>query len=391
MERNLAGAADLADYVVDLSNVVRNTSLGLPGARSLRRLDRVLRALVAATGDPGVTAYLVADRSLLGGAREFPDPQEVRRLRRWVAEGLVEEVDEADERVLEIAGMTGTRVVSGDRFEAHRQEHPWVQGNTWQFLRPERTAGRTPEGGVRLVPVDMGYRSEAEISRMVELSALKKQGLLGLGRTPIAEVLDRSWACPERRCSLYEGRGGHVLLPRMRSGVPTCELHGLPLRDSGRRAGTAQLKVVLDGVCVGRYTLDEGTETHLGRSPGPGGIVVHPALAADRAGRISRRHLSVAVRDGVLTVRDASTYGSRIRRSGRHGVAGEWRALDRAAGTGFRPGDEVELAPGVVVTRSGRHFPAELSRAWRADPRRTTPPGHEGATTFLQVRRDDQP
>ncbi|MGW6919235.1 FHA domain-containing protein [Kitasatospora sp. NPDC054939] len=380
MEQNLASAADRADYVVDLSNIVRNTALGAPGARSLRRLERVVRALVAETGDRAVTAYLVADRSLLGGAREFPDPQDVRRLRRWAADGLLEEVDDADERVLEIAGMTGTRVISSDRFDAHRGEHPWVQGNTWQFLRPERSS----DGRIRLVPVDMGHRTDAEISRKVELSVLKKQGLLGPGRTPITDVLRRSWACPERRCSLYDGRGGRVLLPRMRSGVPTCELHGRPLEEAGRRSGTAQLKLVVDGVCAARYTLDEGTETCLGRAPGAGGIALPAALAAERTARISRRHLLIGVRDGVVTVRDTSSYGSRVRRGGgRPGADGPWQRLGPDHGSGFRPGDEVELAPGIVVTRSGRLFPAELSRAWRSGAGRTPPAGQATVLTVL--------
>ncbi|WP_354643118.1 FHA domain-containing protein [Kitasatospora camelliae] len=382
MERNLAASADRADYLVDLSNVVRNTSLGGSAPRSLARLEAVVAALADLTGDPQVSVYPVADRSLLAGHREFGGAEEVRRLRSWVAEALVEEVADADERVLEIAGMTGTRVVSGDRFTDHRLEHPWLQGNTWQFLRPERQGGR-----VVLVPVDLGHCSAAEISRKLEFSALKKQGLLSPSRTPLTDVVRRSWRCPEPRCSLYEGsRGGRVLLPRMRRGVPTCELHGTPLGETGLRPGTAQLKAVVDGACVARYTLDEQSRTCVGRSPGEDGIPLHTLLTPDQAARISRRHVLFAVRGGAVTVQDVSSYGTRIRRAGRRGKLGPWAPLERETARRFHPGDEVELAPGVVLTRSGRLFPAELSDAWRATADRTPPPVHAAAPTLLPER-----
>ncbi|MGW0585848.1 FHA domain-containing protein, partial [Streptomyces sp. NPDC002920] len=252
MEHHLAVSAERADYLLELSNVVRQTSIGPRGPRSLRRLGLVLRALMDLTGDPDVSVYLVADTSLLGGQREFGDPAEVRRLRGWVAGGLVEEVDDADERILDLARMTGTRVVTGDQYVDHRLQHPWIQGNTWQFLRPEAR----PDGSVTVVPMDMGVRTEAEISHRMELSALKKQGLLGPSRTPLTEVIMRAWRCPEPRCGLYDlHRGERVLLPRMRRGAPTCELHGVPLADEGPRPAAAQLKVVIGGACVARYTL----------------------------------------------------------------------------------------------------------------------------------------
>lgn len=190
IDRNLATSADRADYLVELSNIVRRTDFGGPAARSLHRLGLVVDALVRVTGDRDVAVYCVADRSLLGGRREFTEPGDAPTLARWVAEGLVEEVPDADERVLEIAGMTGIQVVTGDYYDDHRIEHPWIQGNTWQFLRPEAVS----RGAVRLAPLDMGHRTGAEISKKMELSVLKKQGLLTMrpqtagrgGRTGLA-------------------------------------------------------------------------------------------------------------------------------------------------------------------------------------------------------------
>ncbi|MER6366414.1 FHA domain-containing protein [Kitasatospora sp. NPDC001527] len=375
LDRNLATSADRADYLVELSNVVRRTDLGGPAPRSLHRLGLVVDALVRLTGDRDVAVYCVADRSLLGGRREFAEEADARTLARWVAEGLVEEVPDADERVLEIAGMTGIQVVTADHYDDHRIEHQWIQGNTWQFLRPE-AAGR---GAVRLVPLDMGYRTGAEISKKMELSALKKQGLLTAAAKPLVEVVGRAWRCPEARCTLYSvHRGGRVMLPRMRRGVPTCELHGVPLLDDGARPGAAQVKVVLDGECVARYTLDEGSRTAVGRAPGAArdGIALLGLLAAERAARVSRRHLTVSVRGGSVTVRDTSTYGSRMRVAGRRGHLGPWEPLAPGTDRAFRPGDEVELTPGLVLTRSGRRFPAELAGTWQAEAARTPlPPG----------------
>ncbi|MDQ1051583.1 FHA domain-containing protein [Streptomyces sp. V4I2] len=368
MEHHLATSAERADYLVELSNVARDTSIGPRGPRSLRRLGLVLRALMELTRDPDVSVYLVADNSLLGGHREFGDQAEVRRLRGWVADGLVEEVDDADERVLELARMTATPVITGDQYVDHRAGHPWIQGNTWQFLRPEAR----PDGSVTLVAMDMGVRSAAEISRKMELSALKKQGLLGPSRTPLTDVIMQSWRCPEPRCSLYDiRRGNRILLPRMRRGVPTCELHGTPLENDGPRLGTTQLKAVIDGTCVARYTLDEGSEAYVGRLPGPAGIALHSLLSPQVAQQVSRRHLAVSARNGTVLIRDISTYGTRMRRTGKRGGFGPWEALPPQTDRPFRPGDEVELAPGVVLTRSGRRFPAELADAWRTQAAHT--------------------
>ncbi|WP_322752695.1 FHA domain-containing protein [Frankia sp. Cas3] len=377
MEHNLVTSADRADYLVDLSNIVRERSIGGPGLRSLPRLDLVVAALVRLTGDPDVRVYLIADASLLGGSREFTDQTDVGRLRRWVADGLVEEVPDADDRVLEIAGMTRVPVITGDRYDAYRTEHTWIQGNTSQFLKP--TPG--PGGTVTLVPLDMGVRTPAQISRREELAALKKQGLLGPDRTPLIEVLTRAWRCPERRCSLYDIHSGdRVLLPRMHRGVPTCQQHRVPLRDDGPRPATAQLKVVINGTCVARYTLDEDSVTPVGRYPDPG-IALISLLDPEAAATVSREHVVVSLQQGLVLLRDVSSYGSRMRTVDKRGRLGPWEQLPPQVDRRFHPGDEVELAPSVILTRSGRIFPAELPEDWRAGvPQTPVPPGAAAPT-----------
>ncbi|WP_438489289.1 FHA domain-containing protein [Streptomyces sp. S186] len=372
MEHNLPGAADQAAFLVDLSNVVRERSLGGPAARSLHRFRLVVEALGRLTGDPDVPVYPVADKSLLGEAREFADPGDVRTLRRWINSGLVEQAGDADQRILELMELTSaahTRAVTNDRFGAYRRVFPWIQGNTDRFLKP--VAG--PSGTVRLIPLHMGTRTEAEISRSDELAAFKKQELLKSSGQPLTRVVNRFWRCPEPRCTVYDPRGGRVLLPRMLGGVPSCEVHRLALADAGPRPAMAQLKAMIHGVCKGRYTVEEGSQTGVGRNP-VNGIVLYSLLPSDVAGRVSREHVVVSAQSGILLVRDVSRCGTRMRTAGRRGRMGPWKDLPPGQDRPFGPGDEVELAPGVLLTRSGRRFPAELAAAWRTEgTRRPTP------------------
>ncbi|MGW4541675.1 FHA domain-containing protein [Streptomyces chartreusis] len=373
--------ADFAEacFLVDLSPVVRRADMGAPGLRSLRRLGLVVDAAVELARDPDVKLFLVADRSLRAGARdEFNDPADVRVLRDWVRRGLVEELGDADGRVLELCEMTGIPVITYDYYRDARVEFPFLQGNTDDFLQP--VAG--PDGTVRLVPMDMGVAGEAQISRKSEETVLKKQGLLGPRRDPRSEVVRRNWRCPERRCSLYDTRKGlSVMLPRMRGGTPTCDLHGLELVDDGPRTATAQVKLMLDGACVARFTLEDGSTVRIGRRPGADGIALHGLVPDERAARISRVHVELLVTGGVVRVEDVSSYGTRWRAAAGRTGPGPWRDLGKGARRDFHGGDELELTAGVVLARSGRRFPTELAREWQ---RRTPPPGEaSGAVTRI--------
>ncbi|NEA73810.1 FHA domain-containing protein [Streptomyces sp. SID13588] len=377
MERNLARSIDRADCLVDVSVVARQAGIAGNAERSLLRIELVAAALVRRTGDPDASLYLVADASLLGGRRRFADPAEARRLQDWVNRGLVEQVPDADERVLELAEMTGLPVITNDYYVDHRDSRPWIQGNDWQFLKPVPARG----GTVELKPLHMGVRSPHEISRKAEESVLKKQGLLGAGRVPLENVVGRSWRCPARGCALYDtARGNSVLLPRMRAGRPTCELHALTLLDQGSRAAAAQLKLLLEGCCVARFTLDAGSTTRVGRSPGDGGLSLHGLIPDQLLARISRSHIEIEARETGLWVKDLSSYGSRVRRPRCGGSQGSWSPLPSDRSTDFGPGDELQLMPAVVLTRSGRRFPAELSRAWQ-DPKPEGPQPDPGTAT----------
>ncbi|MGW2424776.1 FHA domain-containing protein [Streptomyces sp. NPDC001709] len=373
--------ADFAEacFLVDLSPVVRRRDIGEPGLRSLRRLALVVDAAVELARDPDAKLFLVADRSLRAGAREeFNDPADVRVLRDWVRRGLVEELEDADGRVLELCEMTGIPVITYDYYRDARVEFPFLQGNTDDFLQPTPA----PDGTVRLMPLDMGVASDAQISRKSEETVLKKQGLLGPQRKPRSEVVRRNWRCPDDRCTLYDTRkGSSVMLPRMRGGVPTCDLHSLELVDDGPRTATAQVKLMLDGACVARFTLEDGSTVRIGRRPGPNGIALHGLVPAERAARISRVHVELRVTGGVVRVEDVSSYGTRWRPTAGKTGPGPWRDLGTGARREFRGGDELELTEGVVLARSGRRFPTELAQEWQ----RRTPPsgGGSGAVTRM--------
>ncbi|MFD5870715.1 FHA domain-containing protein [Streptomyces sp. NPDC060322] len=371
MDDHLTTDFNEACFLVDLSNVVRDRRLGEPGARSLRRLRLLVDAAKALARDPDVKLYLVADRSLRhGGRREFSDLGDIRQLGSWVRRGLVEELPDADDRLLELCELTGIPVITGDRFRGARGERPWLQGNTDDFLEPLPGPG----GTVRLAPVDMGVAHASAISMKLEEDVLKKQGLLDTQRRPRFDVVSRNWRCEEGRCTLYDTtKGSAALLPRMRGTAPTCEMHGGVLVDDGPRTATVQLKLLLDGELKARFTLENGTTVPVGRAPGPGGIALHGLVPPGRTTGLSRVHLTLRISDGLVHVLDRSSYGTtRLRSMAGRGGPGRWRGLG-AAEERFGGGDELLLVEGVVLARSGRRFPTELAQEWQR--RRPLPPG----------------
>ncbi|MEU9992496.1 FHA domain-containing protein [Streptomyces sp. NPDC048045] len=376
MERHLQGQAAGADFLVDLSNVVRETALGVGASRALERLRLVLRALREWTGDPEVTVHAIADNSLLHPRYDqcFPDPAEGALLREWRDRGLIAAIDKADPDLLDHAKKLGTSVVSGDFFKGHRGEHPWIQGNRDQFLKPE-VEGRS----VRLVPRDMRVFADREISREGERDALKARNLLDFAGKPRADVLDRSWRCPISACNPS---------PSLRGGKVVCRLHGTLLTDVGPRRRSVQLKILVDGECRAweNVTEHELKEFVLGRSHLVRIEECH--LSEERRLSISRNHLLIIARQGMLRVLDTSSRASRIRTLRPGLEPTPWKALphrdeeseDRPRERLFRafgPDEEIELIPGVVLRRSGQRWPGERPEGVRARPPKRPGAGDE--------------
>ncbi|MEU0492436.1 hypothetical protein ABZ249_24665 [Nocardiopsis sp. NPDC006139] len=360
IEAHLAPSPDGADALVDLSNVVRNDRFGGPHPRSLDRLGMVIEALARRTSDRRVRVHALADRSLRHMPREYPSPREPRLLADWIDRGAVVELPDVDGPLLELAEVTGLPVVSDDGFADFRELHPWIQGDTEHFLGVRPRAG----GGVSVKRRNMGVRSPAEISRKVEESDLKAHRLLqGRERAPMVHVLKRSWRCPRRDCSLYDrNRGSRVRLPLMRGLRPVCEAHRVELVDDGPRPPIVQLKLMVDGACVQRFTLEQDTVVTVGRAPGEGGLALYGHLPGGLLARVSRSHLEATVRDGTVLVRNLSGNGTRVRRHG----SPDWSPVSDVRATGLDINDVVELVPSVTLTRSARKYPPELARAWQA-------------------------
>jgi len=359
----LTGDVFKADLLVDISNVVRTSRTRQRHRANLTRFARLLDALVAHESDPNLLVYVVADRSLL--AQGLLPADQRRTLTGWRDGGLIDVVGDADERLLELAELTGLRVVSADRFRGHRAQHPWLQGNTDQFIAPHLE----PDGRLIVRPVDLGVVDEWEISRHEEQDQLKKQGLLvGTRRSPWYDILERTWRCPDRRCSLYDtSRGDYVILPRIRKGRPTCELHGLELMDDGPRSLTVQLKLLVRDACVARFTVQADRETAVGRAP-LSGISLTPWLNEQQSQLVSRHHFSLITRDGRLLVKDCSTNGTRISLVARHSRPARVVTLRAGDEHPLGLGDLVSCCAHIAFTRSGRKFPSEIARELTARP-----------------------
>lgn len=372
MEIHLMADVHRADYLIDLSNVMKDERLGGSSAADLRRFARTIDALVRSERDPHLLVYAVADNSLLI-ADLYRNKDDLRTLRRWQARRLIDVVADADERLLELAQATDIPIVTSDHFTDHRDAFPELQGSHGRLVE----IARTLEGEFVARPVYLAPMVSWQVSRSQEKAQLKRQGLLaGRRRIPRRDVIGRLWRCPRPRCSLYDGSGGFVFLPRVRNGVVTCELHGVALEDAGRRPITAQMKVLLDGECVARFALPAATMVNVGRAPGPGGVDLGTWIGdAAYDDQISRVHLTLELRDETVYVCDLSTNGTRVSTSGK---AGDQPVLQKGRERGLGFGESVLLSRRVAITRSGRRFPSELTGG-RTDG--TAPTPHQAPPT----------
>lgn len=344
----LVGDLDRADALVDLSNVLRDISLGGRGLADLVRLERVGAALAALYGSATAAMFAVADATLLARRDLFADPGQRRRLREWEESGLVHVAGKADIPLLRIAEETGLPIITRDRFGGHRREFPWLDGSDDAILEPY-TGQR---GQVALRHVTLHRLTEWDESVRQEQDLLVQQGL-----SQQVEVLGRYWGCPEPRCPRHDPvRARFVLLPVARGGRLVCDQHGLEMLDLGPRPRVAQLKIMVRGQERHRFSVVEGKLVTVGRSAAD--VDLRPFLDAAAAGQVSREHLRFSLDAERLRVADVSRYGSvLIRRDGSR--------LDFHQATHtFMVGDRAQLTDNLAITRSGRRYPSELPRPW---------------------------
>ncbi len=357
MRTHLTHDVNAADYIVDLSNVLRNSRLGGDHAVDVGRLAVAYRPLTIMDGSEDLLWYLVADRSLLSEGLFGPDLDGLRTLREWRDRGLLEVVGEADERILELSTLTGIRILSNDLFRGWRGQFTWLQGNSDRVVKLIST-----DGGLEARRSELAHLSTAETSKFQERDELKYKGLLtGDRRRPRFDVMDRLWSCPAAGCHDYDGLGRSVMPPRVRDDVVMCERHRQRLTDAGPRPLTVPLKIVVDGACARRFALPADEPVTVGRAPGPGGIDLTAWLGAEVAtSSLSRVHVRLRLAGERLLARDLSSYGTGLRRTG----TSRNELLERDVDYVLRSGDVLVLSRRVTIVRSGRSFASELAADW---------------------------
>ncbi|ROO89101.1 hypothetical protein EDD29_6788 [Actinocorallia herbida] len=355
-----------ADFIVDLSNVVRNTSLGR-GAARLDRFDGLIEGLRRFARDTEVSVYAVADRALLHD-RDLT-PGERAALQEWAAAGLIEVRPVADDRILEIADLADRMIVTDDNYKEYHRAYPWLTGNRDRFLGP-RPDPREP-GAVTVRRRTIPEPPEWELSLSEENREIKDAGLRGKDAERLRRtLLGRRWECPEPGCPLFgrPRRGGQPLARFTRKGA-VCPTHGGPLADRGRAPRRAQVKVLIEGTVVIRFTLEEGATTPVGRAPLGGGIPLASWLGAGALASMSRSHVElICAAEGVF-VRDISSNGTNLRNGD------TLTRLTPGRRHTFGPRQEVVLHESVALTLSGRRY-----FSGEDDEPPPTPPAHADPT-----------
>ncbi|MEQ4301800.1 FHA domain-containing protein [Plantactinospora sp. B6F1] len=356
-----------AEYVVDLSNVVRDRRLCDDREANLQRFLELLTALVTHTGDRSVSVYAVTDRSLL--RHSALTARERSTLHRWFRRRLIEVRPRADDRILELADTAGLLVISDDRYMGDYRAYPWIPGNRDRFFRQLPGPGGI---GVGIVPRTMPTPAEWEISRKEEQDRLVEARMYDrrTGTGARRELLTRLWRCPTPDCPMFgpDPVGGQPP-PVFDGAVVRCPTHRERMADLGPAPSRIQLKVRVDGVSQRRFMLVAGTPMVVGRAPtGPGVALTGPMLDEAALSRISREHVELAWDGSRISVRDLSRNGTWLRPdSPVSPVSPEDRAeaaprevparrIPPGRTWTLRRGQVVVLCDGVELVASGRRY-----------------------------------
>jgi hypothetical protein len=256
--------------------------------------------------------------------------------RRWADDGLVEVLPDPEDRVLEVAELTGLPVLSRQGFERWRDRYGWLAAEPGRLLAP--VAGH---GGAAMIPRVPGKPA-------------------GAPRPAGPPVLQRLWTCSEPDCGMFGrmrlGRPGGQGPPRLRSGAPVCPRHDTRLGDAGPRPPVEVLAVRVDGVVRQRFVVAADQPVVVGRAPdgphqSPGLLVLGHWLSEEARRWISRSHVRLELRGPDLIARDVSTNGTVIRRGGSTAEP-DRLVLTRDQARPLADNDVIELYPGVQVARA---------------------------------------
>lgn len=336
------------EVLIDLSNACRDCRLGDGSARAtLGRVHRLLRAWEEQFGfQPKWLG--VADANL----RFLLDRGDRAQFAAWVRAGVVEEsASDADERLLELAGDLGAALLSNDVFKGHRRRHPWIQGNTRDFV------GWQPTGAGDLLSIrNMGVRSDSTISAAQEDDLLKERRLRGH-----PSVLGSSYRCDTQSCLYHQFSPDQLqTLPAVsKDGRIVCPGCAAELVVLGERPAATELKLSsVDQSMEVRWLLEEERTVILGRGVGVDADL-SPLIKKERRELVSRRHLELTVDSGRLFATDlGSTNGTELFRS-EHLHRTNAVGLRMVAGAPTEVGvrDRIVLSEVLAIARSGQRFP----------------------------------
>ncbi|MEV4512890.1 FHA domain-containing protein [Dactylosporangium sp. NPDC049525] len=321
VERRLSVDPLAVGGVIDLVEAARSVDLDGGRPASLLRLGMFIDALSRQLGDGNVALYAVAERGAMSDTDFTSNERMV--LRRWSDDGLIEMLPpgaRTGARVREAAALTGLPLIS-------RTPLPGHPGPVYL------TTGAA--GGMELALAP------------------------STGSSPRPHpVLARFWRCPAADCPTL-GRqpaaGAGQPPPALPSGAPLCPRHGERLIDAGPRPPATTMAVRIDGIVRARFPLTAARPVVVGRAPEePGGITIGNWLNDESTRRVSRNHVRLELRDGMILVTDVSTNGAAV--LARTGSSVPPREVDLHRGEPKAMGewDEVELYPEVTVGRADR-------------------------------------
>ncbi|MFJ4675673.1 SAV_2336 N-terminal domain-related protein [Kitasatospora sp. NPDC088783] len=288
-----------ADALLDLTDLIRSTPADL-----VEQVYALLRALIGHRRDPATGIHPIVDPAVLDGL----DRRDRAVVRDWIDNELVEAAAPHRARLLELAAILDTPVISSDPTLPDGPLGPWVTR-----LVPHAE----PDGTLRLLPrpAPAPRPSSADFGHLVR----------------------RTWRCPTEGCARYAPGPTPPPLPSVEGLDAVCTEHRTPLLPAAPRPAVAHLKAVTDQFCSGQFTVEEGSSFPLSLS-------------------VDSTPLLVSFQDGTVTVR-ATDIGARYRLPGPG--APDWQDLIPDEPLPFPPGTRIAPAPDVTLVRTGTPLPGE--------------------------------
>jgi hypothetical protein len=361
---SIEAGIDPGVVAVDVASVCRDPALS--GSVTVRRLDLVLAAWDSQIAS-GAALYLVSDSSL---RKELSKSDRLRmaelrreRLLRYSRKG-------ADELLLDHAEEHGGCVLSRDRFLDHRRTRVW---------RPERFYTWHVEAGeVRIIRQPSRNTQSFDISRKEEQQLTRARGI-SLDH-PAAR---QRWTCAsEVPCVTREASPEELrTVPLLEEGRPLCPGCRQPLRYLGPRHSEAELKLLVDGKPVVRFTLRQGETVTFGRLRLPDTVRL-AELARDGAfSDLGREHVHLQMSGKRVAARPVDE---------RHEVrAYAWNSRRRQFGRGKVIRHEDGFTPTGIRDILGIGKRLELVRSGRSIAQAEALPAAEGKTGWHGVRTVD--